>query len=1126
MKNVSLKVCGTACLLLTVPSQAMSLLALRSFDAFSAAEAGTVVAASVDIAKKSIVSVEAVNVESPVGTVPRLPFQVWVTYSDGTSEYRQVRWSNSALAVEKEQADKVLNPVGKCYTISGFVIGDNTTANGYPVVANVKVVSEPYNVPSNKTVAEPLPLNKVSINGNNRLTSNRELDIEAILSWDVSQQLYNYRDTYGLSTEGYKEADGWDSPTTKLKGHGSGHYMSALAFAFASATKKEQKDALRKNITRMVNELRECQERTFVWNDRLGRYWEARDFAPEDELRNMLGTWEAFDEHKKEYAKYGYGYLNAIPAHHAALIEMYRGYNNENWVWAPYYSIHKQLAGLIDIATYIDDKKVAAKALLVAKDMGLWIWNRMHYRTFVETGGTQEERRSRPGNRYEMWNMYIAGEDGGTGESLSRLSEMVSDPTEKARLLEAASYFDSPAFYEPLSRNIDDVRTRHANQHIPKITSALRSYRGNKNPYYYNIALNFWNMIQGRYSYATGGVGNGEMFRQPYTQILSMNTNLTSDRNRNLSPNPTINETCCAYNLAKLTKDLNCFDPDNAQYMDYYERVLYNQIVGSVHPTHYMTTYQYAVGLNASKPWGNETPQSTCCGGTGSENHAKYQEAAYFVSDNTIWVGLYLPTTLTWDAKKVKIQQDCLWPAEKSTIRIVDGKSEFAMKLRVPYWATSGFDVKLNGVSVAKEYKPSSYVEIPLRKWKKGDVVEVTMPFTKHINYGPDKMETAATGLNQTNTAFEPMWVGTIMYGPLVMATDGIDNWQQATVNIDVALESIKLNAPTSDEGTNGNLYTLSLGDRTFVPDYYLGDNSTHYLRINLIDDPSEMFRNTLLDKVEDAGIYQAVNYTADSYAVLKKEIAAAQQLCSLPEINETLTKERVNAIDNAVDGLVSVATDKTALEEAIKDAESKNAELFTWDSYADLQSVLAEAKDVCETSNVQKLLDGQKLKIKRAVSGLLSVDKVDKTKLSELLKVVEERKAAQEAWMALEVKVPEYSPWAPYGYARLMEQFEKAEVVSKNMDKNYNQEEVNNATSALNTAINTMRPGNLPELEDMNDLLKLLKEAKESSKASEQKVKEAIEYSEMVVKYVGDGSGTMDMIVKACDRLNAVLGK
>jgi len=939
---------------------------------------------SADNGAKSIRSVEKVVVESPEGTVPRLPYQLWVTYNDGTGAYRQVRWSNAALAVEKEQSDPALYPAGKKYTIEGHITGDNKTPKGYPVTAKITVTDDEYEVPGNVFKAQPLPLDKVVINGDNRLTSNRDMLIEQVLSWDITQQLYNYRDTYGLSTKGYTVSDGWDSPTTKLKGHGSGHYMSALAFAFASAVKPEHKDALRDRMRRMTDELRACQEMTFVWNEELGRWWEARDFAPEAEPREMKGTWKAFDQHKKEWAKYGYGYINAIPAHHAVLIEMYRGYNNEQWVWAPYYSIHKQLAGLIDIATYVDDPAIAEKALTIATDMGLWIWNRLSHRTFVNTEGTQEERRAVPGNRYEMWNMYIAGEDGGTGESLARLAMLTDDEEKKARLLEASNFFDSPAFYDPLSINVDDIRTRHANQHIPKIISALKSYMGNNNPYYYNIALNFWNMVQGRYAYSTGGVGNVEMFRQPYTQILSMNTNVHSDRHGNLYPNPTLNETCCVYNLAKLTKDLNCLDPDDARYMDYYERVLYNQLVGSVDPHHYGVTYHYAVGLDASKPFGSETPQSTCCGGTGSENHTRYQEAAYFVNDDTMWVALYMPTTATWEAKGVKVTQDCLWPAEKSTIT-VEGTADFAMKFRVPYWATEGFDVKLNGKSVAKSYQPCSYVEIPARTWTSEDVVEVVMPFTKHINYGPDKMTVAATGMNETNTVFTPMWVGTLMYGPLAMSTDAVRSWDDALLNLDSKLECVQANAPTAETGTDGNIYTLTVGDMTFYPDYYLCEHSTRYLRINMD-----------------------------------------------------------NALENAT---AAGIIDKSALEEGV---------------------ILARS-----------------------------------------------RKEAQEAWNAMEVKVPDHAPWAPHAYGRMVEQLAKAEEIMAGSE--FTQEDVNNATALLNAAINTMRPGNLPELEDLNELLQLVKEAKDKN---DPRKKEALEYAEMVIRYVSNGSGTMDMIIKGCEQL------
>ena len=658
-------------------------------------------------------------------------------------------------------------------------------------------------------VAEPLPLTKVRLTGDNRLTSNRDMDVREILSWDVRKYLYNYRDTYGLPTDGWPEPEGWDSVHTKLKGHGSGHFMSALALAYAGTDEPETKEALLERIRTMVDCLRECQERTFTWSDSLGRWLEARDYAPEEELREMKGTWEAFDIYKKDYSEYGYGYLNAIPAAHCCLVEMYRPYNNRDWVWAPYYVVHKQLAGLIDIANLVDDKEVASKALLIAKDMGLWVWNRLKYRTFVDKDGTPEERRAKPGNRYEMWNMYIAGEVGGMAESLSRLSLMVRDKDESGKLIEAASFFDSPAFLDPLSQGEDSIHGRHANQHIPMITGALWLYRAGGDTYYRDAALNFWNLVQERYLYATGGVGDSEMFREPFTQMASMVASRT----------PEMNETCCAYNLAKLTKDLNCLDPDNAGYMDYYERVMYNQLVGSLNEDEYMVTYQYAVGLNASKPWGNHNPQESCCGGTGSENHVKYQEAAYFVSKNTLWVGLYIPSDAEWSRKKVVISQECSWPAEKSVIRLKKGRGRFVMKLRVPYWAAEGFDIKLNGRSVASEYSPGSYCEIPVRRWRRKDVVEVSMPFGWHVDYGPD---TVSVPLSDGSAA-DDQRLGALMYGPLVMAATGIGSWDEAVLDMNKLQEAAKV--PGEDFG-------FVIDGKTFVPDYQADTCVTHYLRI------------------------------------------------------------------------------------------------------------------------------------------------------------------------------------------------------------------------------------------------------------------------------------------------------
>lgn len=939
---------------------------------------------------RTISKVEAISVDCPVGTVPRLPNLVWVTYSDGYSEYRQVRWANAPLADEQAEADAQKHPAGSQYEIGGFVIGDETTNNGYPVKAQIKVVAEGYQTPE-KEVAHTFSLADVSIDGDNRLTHNRDEALREICSWDVTQQLYNYRDTYGLCTEGYTKSDGWDSPDTKLKGHGSGHYMSAIAQAYAVATNPEQKAILRKNITRMVNELRECQEKTFVYNKELKRNWEARDFAPEAELREMKGTWAAFDEYKKHPELYGYGYINAIPAQHCALIEMYRAYNNSDWVWAPYYSVHKQLAGLIDIATYFDDKEICDKALLIAKDMGLWVWNRMHYRTYVKQDGTQDERRAKPGNRYEMWDMYIAGEVGGMSESLARLSEMVSNPDEKAKLLEAANCFDAPKFYDPLSKNIDDIRTRHANQHIPMIIGALRSYKSNQKPYYYNLAENFWRLVQGRYMYAMGGVGNGEMFRQPYTQILSMATNGLQEGESEAYPD--INETCCAYNLVKLSKDLNCYNPDNAQYLNYIERTLYNQIIGSLNPDQYQTCYQYAVGLNATKPFGNETPQSTCCGGTGSENHTKYQQSAYFANDHTLWVGLYMPTTLHWKEKGVTIKQDCLWPAQHSAIKITEGEGNFTLKLRVPYWATQGFSIKVNGKEVAKSYQPSTYVELEQKHWKVGDVVEIDMPFSKHIEYGADKLSSDVASLD--GTPLKTSWVGTLMYGPLVMAGTGAQTWNQATLNIDSRLSNITVGESNGvTTGAGANLLTLKLNGKEFQPDYYRNANSTHYYRINLTD------------------------------------------------------------------------------------AKSK------------------KSKKV----------------------------KIDFTELNSLLNLAAERKADQEKWNALSQKVPEYAPWAPFGYERMQKVMAQAQELVAKGKKKVTQDELEGTTAILNRAINTMRPGNLAEMEDLRELSGLLRRAGWPDDNTSEELKDAISYGRMVQKYVTDGSGTHDMIHAAVGKLKKAM--
>lgn len=714
--------------------------------------------------RREIATVEVPPTAARQGIAPLPPYRVYATYKDGSTEWRQARWDEDGRR--------------------GTITGDGRTIAPAGTIAKAIPVAP---------VAKPLPLTDVRITDGNRLADNFREDVEHLLALDITQQLYNYRDTYGLPTEGYTEADGWDSPTTKLKGHGSGHYMSALALAYASTDDKAIRSKLLDRMRRMTDELRLCQERTFYKEN--GRYFEAKDIKGE----GLKGTWADFDRYKRDWRHYGYGYINAIPAQHCVLIEHYAPYNNEAGVWAPYYTIHKQLSGLIDIATLCDDKAVAAKALLIAKDMGLWVWNRLSNCTFADA----KAGRAKPGNRYEMWNMYIAGEVGGMGESLARLSTLTGDK----RLLDAAAMFDSPAFFDPLAKGEDGIRGRHANQHIPMVVGAVEQYSAGADSHYLDIARTFWHLVQGRYRYAMGGVGNGEMFRQPYTQALSMLTNAE----------PTLNETCCAYNMAKLTRYLNAYDPSNAALMDYHERVIYNQIVGSLNPKEYGVTYQYAVGLCADKPWGNDTPQSTCCGGTGAENHAQYTAGTYWTAADTLWIAQYLPTTAKWKAKGIELEQACQWPAEATAITITKGTGKFAVRLRVPYWATAGFTVKINGADIAAAPRPGSYLELPARKWKKGDRIDIAMPFAIHTDWMPDKV--AIDGKSR--------WLGAVMLGPLVMCATDIHTWAEACVDDNAKAERLP--------GLR-----VKFAGHTLIPDYEADRECTHYFAFNAAPDGSD----------------------------------------------------------------------------------------------------------------------------------------------------------------------------------------------------------------------------------------------------------------------------------------------
>ena len=121
------------------------------------------------------------------------------------------------------------------------------------------------------------------------------------------------------------------------------------------------------------------------------------------------------------------------------------------------------------------------------------------------------------------------------------------------------------------------------------------------------------------------------------------------------------------------------------------------------------------------------------------------------------------------------------------------------------------------------------------------------------------------------------------------------------------------------------------------------------------------------------------------------------------------------------------------------------------------------------------------------------------------------------------EERVAEQDKWAPNGYWRLVKALDDAKMVN-NSTAATTQKKVNGAAAKLNKAINTMRPGNLAEMEDLRPLTGLLRRAGTPDESTSAELKEAVEYANMVVKYVTDGSGTHDMITTAVDKLRKAM--
>lgn len=552
-------------------------------------------------------SVYPITVYTKVGKLPDLPSVVVASNNLNEDIVIYVEWEKVKQCMVEKEGEFVVKGVVK----------DNVTSMATVVVTNNEILLIPkLNI---KKAVQAYNIKDVNLLPQSDFYNQQQRVLEFLLNIDDESMLYNFRSAAGLSTNGASPMTGWDAPECKLKGHTTGHYLSALALCYG-ATGNER---IKAKLDYMVDELYICQQEMTKYPDK---------FAP--------------------------GFLSGYDEEQFDLLEEYTTYPT---IWAPYYTLHKIMAGLRDCYIYGEN----LKALNILIDIGLWVYNRLSKLTKAQ--------------RDKMWAMYIAGEFGGINEVLADLYMLTNDE----RYLVASKYFDNDKLYLPMKMKIDALGNLHANQHIPQIIGCMRQFDATGEKERFEIADAFWNFVTQNHIYSIGGTGETEMFK-PAKQIARFISQKSA-------------ESCASYNMLKLTGMLYEYYSDS-KYMDYYELTVTNHILSSGDMSAPTGGSTYFMGVNPGAQKDFNLTENTCCHGTGFENHFKYGEYIYAKSEDSLFINLFIPSKLQANDADVELLTKTSETNFDITVKINDLNGRI-LKIRKPIWAKD-ITVKVNGSQI------------------------------------------------------------------------------------------------------------------------------------------------------------------------------------------------------------------------------------------------------------------------------------------------------------------------------------------------------------------------------------------------------------------------------------------
>ncbi|MCP5525055.1 MAG: glycoside hydrolase family 127 protein [Verrucomicrobiales bacterium] len=415
----------------------------------------------------------------------------------------------------------------------------------------------------------------------------------------------------------------------------------------------------------------------------------------------------------------GDGYVAAIPNGRKVYAEVAAGNIRSagfdlNGCWVPNYTMHKLFAGLRDAYRLCGNKQ----ALAVARKLADW---------FEKTLANLDDA--------QMQKMMVA-EHGGINETFADLYADTGDE----RYLRLSRRFHHKAILDPLARGEDILPGKHANTQIPKLNGLATRYELTGDPADRAAADFFWDRVVNHHSYVTGGHCDHEYFGPPD----QLNDRLSDDTT----------ETCNVYNMLKLTRHIFGWRPES-RVADFYERALLNHIRSSQHPDG-RVIYNLTLRQGGTKSYQLKYDWFTCCMGTGMENHVRYTDGIYFHDADSLWVNLFIPSTLNWRAHDVQVRQETRWPEGDCTDLLITAArpQEFALRLRRPYWARDGVFASVNGQPVEDATCEDGFLVIR-REWRNGDRVRFSFPMSLRTEAMPDNPRRIA-----------------VFHGPTLLAAD------------------------------------------------------------------------------------------------------------------------------------------------------------------------------------------------------------------------------------------------------------------------------------------------------------------------------------------------------------------